>query len=99
MPDNSYTRKINYVVFYQYLRKNCDLIARDSSLHHVSLRMTDNCVFGDGVVAAVLPTTPSLPKPLYILVILSEAKTSFASSRRQSHSFSRTVMNFNNEAD
>jgi hypothetical protein len=35
-------------------------LARDSSLHHVSLRMTDNCVFGDGVVGGGAANYPIL---------------------------------------
>ena len=46
----------------------------DSSLHFVSLRMTDNCVFGDGVVGSRAANYPILSKTSQILVILSEAK-------------------------
>jgi hypothetical protein len=49
-------------------------LERDSSLHYVSLRMTDTCVFKEGVVGGVASNNPLLLPDTQTLVILSEAK-------------------------
>ena len=56
----------------------------DSSLHFVSLRMTDTCVFEDGVVGGCASNHPILP--------FNSLNTCHSERSEESPTFSRSVM-------
>ena len=56
----------------------------DSSLHFVSLRMTDTCVFEEGVVGGTASNNPLLP--------LNSLDACHSERSEESHTFSRSVL-------
>jgi hypothetical protein len=59
-------------------------LERDSSLHFVSLRMTDTCVFKEGVVGGTASNHPLLP--------LNSLNACHSERSEESHTFSRSVV-------